>query len=133
MPKFSPIEFFKNIFRRATPKQLIGRKGENVATKFLKAHGLKILVRNFRSGRDEIDIVALETQTLVFVEVKTRAHNDLAGGYYAAMQKRKRAAVRRCAQAYISALARKPKSWRFDIVEVDANSMQIRHFENVDY
>lgn len=51
----------------------IGTRGEDLALDFLKNQGYKILERNFRIRGGEIDIVAIENQTLVYVEVKTRS------------------------------------------------------------
>lgn len=48
-----------------------GRDGETVAAKHLQEKGIRILERNFHSRRGEIDIIAMEGQTLIFVEVKT--------------------------------------------------------------
>lgn len=50
----------------------LGLLGEDLAIKFLKKNGYKILERNFRSKLGEVDIVAQDKDTLVFVEVKTR-------------------------------------------------------------
>lgn len=55
-----------------------GRYAEEAATRYLEQKGLKILRRNFRAGRLEVDIVAAEASTLVIVEVKT-TDPDLAG------------------------------------------------------
>lgn len=49
-----------------------GKLGENFAVTLLKKQGYKILTRNFKSKFGEIDIIALDGNTLVFVEVKTR-------------------------------------------------------------
>jgi len=48
-----------------------GKTGENEAAQFLEASGLEIIARNFRSRRGEIDLVALEGRTIVFIEVKS--------------------------------------------------------------
>lgn len=50
----------------------LGKMGEKIAVKYLQSHDYKILTRNFRSKLGEIDIIAQEKETLVFVEVKTR-------------------------------------------------------------
>lgn len=52
-----------------------GTLGEKYTSNYLKSKGLKILEQNFRSKFGEIDIVAMEKNTLVFVEVKTRRSN----------------------------------------------------------
>ena len=48
-----------------------GRSGEEAAAVFLEKKGMRILERNFRSRRGEVDIIAQDGQTIVFVEVKT--------------------------------------------------------------
>lgn len=48
----------------------VGRKGEDRAVQFLESQGLRIIDRNYRSRRSEIDLVALDRETIVFVEVK---------------------------------------------------------------
>ena len=67
---------WRNRFSRSkkSPEHLLsGARGEKIAARFLRAHGYKILYRNFR-GRTggEIDLVCRDHDTLVFVEVKTR-------------------------------------------------------------
>jgi putative endonuclease len=53
-------------------KQDLGKKGEDLALKFLKSQKYKIIARNFRCRLGEIDIIAQDKETLVFIEVKTR-------------------------------------------------------------
>ncbi len=57
---------------------LRGRSGEDEAAKFLSRSGLKILDRNFRCPGGEIDIIAGEGKTIVFVEVRSRRAGSLA-------------------------------------------------------
>ena len=56
-------------------KQFIGKSGEELAANFLQKKGYKILFRNYHSQFGEIDIIALDKDTLVFIEVKTRSSN----------------------------------------------------------
>src|SRR3990167_6959320 len=56
-----------------------GRLGENMAAEYLRTNGYHILRRNYHVRGGEIDIIAKQNQTLVFIEVKTRRQN--AGGY----------------------------------------------------
>lgn len=68
-------------------KNIQGRIGEDFAVSYLKRQGFRILTRNFRIRGGEIDIVAIDNDTLVFVEVKTRTSNEFgtpleAIGYY---------------------------------------------------
>lgn len=52
--------------------KLLGKIGEDIAEKYLKSQGLRIIERNFSKRYTELDIVANDKNTLVFVEVKTR-------------------------------------------------------------
>jgi len=56
----------------AKDKVELGKTGENVAAAYLKSKGYRILERNWRLGREEIDIIAKEGDFIVIVEVKTR-------------------------------------------------------------
>lgn len=114
-----------------TARKKRGDAGEKFAAKFLKRRGMKILCRNFRAGRDEIDIVARERDTLVFVEVKTRSENDSHGAVYA-VDARKRKALKRAADAYLCSLKFRPPRVRLDVVEVyvgesDASMRVVHH------
>lgn len=131
-----PFEFIRKLLRPDEPEAAkIGRMGERAAQKHLKKLGMKILARNFKSGKNEIDIVALDQNCLVFVEVKTRSDDALVNGYFAAMQKSKRNAVKSCAKAYIAAMRRKPDHTRYDAIEVqhDKNGKitSVSHFQNL--
>ncbi|PCJ64531.1 MAG: endonuclease [Bacteroidetes bacterium] len=53
-------------------KQQLGKEGEEIATAHLISKGYKILSRNYRSGKAEIDIIAMQDDILIIVEVKTR-------------------------------------------------------------
>jgi len=53
-------------------KKSLGKSGEDIAEKYLLEHGFEILDRNFQNRYGEIDIIAKDKDTLVFVEVKTR-------------------------------------------------------------
>lgn len=60
----------------AAQKDPLGDRGENRAARYLRERGYKILLRNFRCPLGEIDIIARDGRTLVFVEVKTRTQDD---------------------------------------------------------
>ena len=61
-------KLLKKISRPKTPRKALGDAGENAAAKFLKGRGMRIVKRNYRSGRDEIDIIAADAGTLDFFE-----------------------------------------------------------------
>jgi putative endonuclease len=93
----------------------------------------RILARNWRAGRDEIDLVCRDGNVLVFVEVKARVATALVPGYFA-VDKRKKQALRRACHAYLKRLRPKPVTFRFDIVEVsttEGRKPEILHFENI--
>lgn len=91
-----------------------------MAAKFLKRHGYKILYRNYRASRGgEVDLVCREraTNTLVFVEVKTRSGTDY-GMPADAVDKDKQRLIIRGALSWLRLLDRPDIHFRFDIVEV---------------
>lgn len=112
----------------------IGAKGERAAAEHLRREkGFTIVQRNWRHGRDEIDLVCRDGEILVFVEVKTRAAHALVGGR-AAVDRRKKRALSRACRAYLAQLEVKPRTFRFDIVEAEHREgavTAVRHFANV--
>lgn len=119
---------------RARRDDSLGSRGEAAAENFLREKArLKILARNWRCHRDEIDLVARDKDVLVFIEVKTRPAHALVSGYYAVDRRKKRALLRAC-RRYVGQLVVRPRTVRFDIVEVVHRGgvvEEIRHFENV--
>lgn len=119
---------------RATPRQRTGLWGEREAERHLRAKGYKILGRRVRIGlRDEIDLIARIADTLVFIEVKTRAGEDF-GRPFSAVDRAKRFHLARAAVRYLKRLKTQPGSFRFDAVEIigsknTANPI-VRHIEN---
>jgi putative endonuclease len=77
----------------------LGRRGERAAEKYLRRCGYRIVERNFRAAGAEIDIVAMDGETLVFVEVKTRRSRD-AGAPEEAVDERKQKQIRRAAEIF---------------------------------
>lgn len=106
-----------------------GREGERQAGRYLEKAGMRIIGRNVRVGRDEIDLIARDGQTLVFAEVKTRA-DELFGRPAEAVDRAKRFRISRAAIRYIKKNKLRPPYIRFDIVEVVGNPPVIRHLRN---
>ncbi len=94
----------------------LGARGERWAAAHYRRAGATQLAMNWRAGADEIDLVMLEGRVLVFVEVKTRTA-ERGGQGHAAVDDRKRTALRRAAKAWLREIGGAPH-WRFDIVEV---------------
>ena len=96
----------------------IGRIGENIATKYLKRQGYKILDRNFRSRRwGELDIVATKDETLVFVEVKARVGTKYGEPVEAVTPYQLRA-LKRAGQYYKMEHPDTPEALRIDVVSI---------------
>jgi putative endonuclease len=101
---------------RRGPTPDLGAHGESLAAEHYRRRGARILARNWRSGREELDLVLLERGVLVFAEVKSRTA-PWGGAGRRAVDRRKRLALRRAIRAWLRE-AGEPASWRLDIVEV---------------
>jgi putative endonuclease len=96
---------------------LQGRKGERMACQFLLRHDFDILARRYQGRSGELDIVAFEKETLVFVEVKTRSSRDF-GEPYEFVDWQKQQILQRVADQFIADNDLGNYSYRFDIVSV---------------
>ncbi len=112
----------------------IAIKGEELATKFLKEKGYKIIDRNFRKGYGEIDIIAVHENVLVFVEVKTRTSNAY-GSPLEAISYFKLKSLLKTAEFYKSLNPKMPDSLRIDAISImldnSENLSSIEHIENI--
>src|ERR1044071_3496325 len=110
---------WRSRFSTSPPRHLkLGTRGENLACRFLRKNGYKLLYRNFK-GRTgaEIDVVCRDRDTLVFVEVKTRTREDF-GRPLDAVDRDKRKRISRGALAWLRMLDNPDVLFRFDVVEV---------------
>lgn len=94
----------------------LGRWGEDSAADYLRANGFRILARNWRSGRLEIDLVAERGPIVAFVEVKARRRGPQSP--LEALDRAKRRRLRRAAEAWIAAHGRRESEYRFDVIGV---------------
>jgi len=101
------------------PDLALGRRGEDLAHRYLRKHGFTIVARNYRlaAGDGEADLIAWERETLVFVEVKSR-RTDEHGPPERAIDERKRAHLRRIAREYTRKTETPWERVRFDLVTV---------------
>ena len=99
-------------------KDAVGRRGEDVAAKWLYVQGCKVLYRNYR-GPDggEVDIVCRHGKVLAFVEVKTRTSTAF-GRPAQAVTLDKQSLILRGASAWLRLLGVPDIAWRYDVVEV---------------
>lgn len=99
-------------------RQKLGRWGERVAATHLEAQGMRILERNWRCARGEIDLVAQHDDVLIFVEVKTRRGRAL-GLPEEALTPAKAARLVLLGEAYLAEHELVGISWRVDLVAVE--------------
>ncbi len=101
-------------------RQAIGKAGEDFTCEYLKKYGMYILARNYRAKKGEIDVIARDGNTIVFIEVKTRS-NCAYGTAGEAVTYRKQQMIVKTAQWYIMQNNIKESDFRFDVAEVSAN------------
>lgn len=96
-----------------------GRRGEDLAHRFLRRQGFTVVARNYRtrSGSGEIDLIGWERDYLVFVEVKSRATDEF-GSPDRAVDSEKQARIERAARDYVRRAGADWECVRFDIVNV---------------
>ena len=114
-----------------TYKRKLGDLGEDLAVAYLESEGYVILQRNFRALRGEIDIIAQDQETLVFIEVKT-ASSKKFGSPETWVGRRKQLQIGKIAGFYLSREQKYDKNCRFDVISVlmTAGKHQIQHFKD---
>lgn len=94
-----------------------GTFGENLAAEFLTKNGFEILVRNFRCGKNEIDVIAKKGNVISFVEVKTR--KGLEFGHAAeAVTRAKQKELAKAAECYLRKFPNHADLYRFDVIAI---------------
>ncbi len=106
--------------RKNNARQLLGRKGEQMAADALRDRGYRIVEHNFRCRYGEIDLIAEEKDDLVFVEVKTR-RGTAFGRPEEAVTLTKRRKLVEVASYYLDLHNAGDRSWRIDVVAIDFN------------
>jgi putative endonuclease len=111
----------------------LGIKGEDIAAEHLKKTGYKILFRNWKWGKNEIDIIAEKDSIVVFVEVKTRT-DEFLGGVASAISTEKQKSIIYAADGYIRRF-NVDKESRFDVITIiiSGETFTIDHIENAFY
>ncbi|MBW2367999.1 MAG: YraN family protein [Deltaproteobacteria bacterium] len=99
------------------PHLKTGCHGETIAVKYLKQNGYKILTRNFRTKFGEIDIIALDNDTIAFIEVKTRRSNRYGDPKWAVTYRKKRK-ISQVALYYLKTTRQNNRKGRFDVVSI---------------
>jgi putative endonuclease len=117
---------------RANSTSALGTQGEAQAVQFLKEHGYTIITTNYRVGKmGEIDIIAKDGDTIVFVEVKLRRTTKY-GTPEEAVTYSKQRTIRRMAEGYLMFNRIEDIPCRFDVVAIEARygTYVVRHHKN---
>jgi putative endonuclease len=115
---------------RALWNRLLGERGERAAARYLRRQGMRILERGYRTHAGEIDLIAREGETLVFVEVKARRRGVPAEAVTPEKQRR----LTLTAVGFLKRYRLLEQRWRFDVVAIvwadDRQPPQIEHIRN---
>lgn len=111
-------QWVRDAFARSGASPFVyGKRNERIAARHLRWRGYRIVARNFKAAGAEIDLVALDGDTLVFVEVKAR-RSLLAGRPEEAVDWRKERQIRRAAEMFARRSRVRDRPVRFDIVAI---------------
>jgi putative endonuclease len=119
--------------RHRTADHALGRRGEDVAHRFLQRAGMIVVERNYRmaSGAGEVDLIGWDGETLVFVEVKSRKTEEY-GAPDRAIGPQKQSSLMRAAREYARHAEVPWEKVRFDVVNVVFTARpQVAHFRDV--
>jgi len=101
----------------------LGKKGEKLAVEAMEAAGMSIIARNFRSMHGEIDIVAIDKETIVFIEVKTWSIYSIEELQYS-LNKKKQYRIIETAKYFLSEHRKYSKmAIRFDVVFIKSGAV----------
>ncbi|HEX9090881.1 MAG TPA: YraN family protein [Anaerolineales bacterium] len=119
---------------KAGKRIALGRMGESIAISFLEKQGYTILEKNYRTPYGEIDVISKLAESIIFVEVKTRASSTL-GPPEISVTRRKAEHMRCAAEYYIQQHPELNNDWRVDVIAIQMQTgdqpARIEHFENV--
>ena len=110
--------------------KMFGNRGERLAAKYLKRKGYRILARQARNRFGEIDIIALDGDSIVFVEVKTRS-SDVAGHPAEAVTHQKQRQITKTALVWLKSKGLTDRRCRFDVIAISFKSGNAPHIEHI--
>jgi len=112
----------------------LGDFGEDLAADHCRrVLGYRILTRNWRYKRDELDLICRDGDVLVFIEVRARSEKALVSGFYSVDRHKKEVLMRGCTN-YLKQLRNPPEHFRFDIIGVSickGGRGSVQHYPNV--
>jgi putative endonuclease len=120
----------------ADPHQL-GVQGEQIAADYLVKKGYRIIARNYRYHRNEIDIIARYRRKICFIEVKTRSSTE-KGHPAEAVTPQKQVEIIKAARSYLAFCVNEECDCQFDVIAIIVESMRenrigtyaVEHFED---
>ena len=110
----------------------LGQVGEKHAARFLRRQRYRIVKRNYRCPTGEIDLIALDGATIVFVEVKTRSSREYADPQDAVTPAKQRR-LTRSAKCFLAQTGSQERSCRFDVIAItldDRKPLEIEHIQD---
>lgn len=112
-------------------KKLVGNKGESIAEDYLKRKGYKIIRKNYRCRFGEVDIIARDNDTIVFIEVRTK-QNDNFGSPQDSITPAKIEKISKTSLSFIQEKKLTGFSYRFDFIAITfpQGKPNIEHIEN---
>ena len=118
-------------FLKLTPARRRGDLGEDAAARYLESRGYRVLERNWRYRQWELDLICRDGDTVVFVEVKTRAAKTM-GIPADGLNRKKQARLVKAASQYLTRNNLWDEPCRFDLAAVidTGTSMDVEHIEN---
>jgi putative endonuclease len=105
-------------------RKILGRSGEDRAAKYLIEQGYVVLERNYTAPYGEIDVIALDNGTVVFVEVKTRT-TDAYGAPELAVTPRKQERMVKAALGYLKFKKLHQMPCRFDVIAISGEKVEL--------
>ncbi|MDX1969425.1 MAG: YraN family protein [Planctomycetaceae bacterium] len=125
--------WLQRVLGRRSASTSLGGRGEDISERFLKQLGWKILARDHRNDLGELDFIALDGETVVFVEVKTRRDTQ-HGRPVEAVNPEKQRRITRAALAYLKRRRWLERRSRFDVLavvwRVGTTDPEITHYRN---
>ena len=112
-------------------RQQFGELGERIAERWLRRQGWRVVMRRFRNGHRDIDLIVEREGTVAFVEVKARSGSEF-GDPVEAVNWSKQRELARSASVWIDRYGRPTDSYRFDVIGVlmEGERVRIRHVPN---
>ena len=121
------------VYDRLWPATSLGKRGEREAERFLLRLGMIIVARSYEDRAGEIDLIAIDDETVVFVEVKTRTSAS-AGDGFEAVDEVKQKKIARTAMGFLKRYKLLDRSCRFDVISIrwpeKEVSPSISHYKN---